>query len=46
MPVPVQEQVARIKRWLELLDERRAVIAMKQAAKAGVPGEPINDEFG
>ena len=46
VPVPVQEQVAGIKRRLELLDERRAVIAMKQAAKAGVPGEPINDEFG
>jgi hypothetical protein len=46
VPVPVQEQVARIKRRLELLDERRAVIAMKQAAKTGVPGEPINDEFG
>jgi hypothetical protein len=46
VPVPVEEQVARIKRRLELLDERRAMIAMKQAAKAGVPGEPINDEFG
>jgi hypothetical protein len=38
VPVPVEGQVARIKRRLELLDERRAVTAMKQAAKAGVPG--------
>jgi hypothetical protein len=41
VPMPVEEQVAQIKRRLELFDERRADIAAKEAAKLSL--KPIDE---
>jgi hypothetical protein len=44
VPMPVEEQVAQIKRRLELFDERRADIAAKEAAKLDRDDDRDRDE--
>jgi hypothetical protein len=44
VPMPVEAQVARIRRRLELFDERRADIAQKQAARRDRDPDPERDE--
>lgn len=44
VPMPVEEQVAHIRKRLELFDERRADIAAKEAAKRGGDPDDLEDE--
>ena len=44
-PIPVEAQVRRMKERLEFSDKRSELMAMRQAARAGAPGNYINDEL-
>lgn len=46
IPIPMEEQVTQVRKRLELFDQRRAITAAKEAARASAAGRPINDAVG